>query len=73
MGKRVYEAAPEPKTFLPVPDGDHSDCYIVGGELYWEAWREFIKLVQSPRINSKKIFSRPFASLTQDAKTLRST
>jgi len=42
MGKRVYEAAPEPKTFLPIPGGDHSDCYIVGGDLYWEAWREFI-------------------------------
>ncbi|TNF48698.1 alpha/beta hydrolase, partial [bacterium] len=29
MGKRVYEAASEPKTFLPVRGGDHGDCYIV--------------------------------------------
>lgn len=44
MGKRVYEAASEPKIFLPVPGGDHSDCYVVGGEAYWQAWREFIRL-----------------------------
>ncbi len=39
MGKKVFDAAPEPKTFLPVPRGDHSDCYLVGGEEYWEAWK----------------------------------
>lgn len=44
MGKRVFEAAPEPKRFLAVPGCEHSDCYIVDGERYWEAWRDFIDL-----------------------------
>ncbi len=39
MGKRVYDAAAEPKRFLPVPGADHNDCYVVGGDLYWDAWR----------------------------------
>jgi len=52
MGRKVYEAAPEPKTFLPVPGGDHSDCYLVGGEAYWQAWREFVELALKGRQNT---------------------
>lgn len=40
MGREVFDAAQEPKSFLPVEGGDHSDCYIVGGDAYWQAWRE---------------------------------
>lgn len=58
MGKRVYEAASDPKTFLPVTGGDHSDCYIVAGEAYWEAWREFVELttkgIQEPGTRSQE-------------------
>lgn len=43
MGKKVFDSAPEPKTFLPVVGADHSDCYIFGGEKYWEAWKDFIE------------------------------
>ena len=43
MGKKLFDAAPEPKTFLPVPGGDHSDCYIVGGEAYWSAWKNLLE------------------------------
>lgn len=49
MGRRVFDAAPEPKRLLAVSGCEHSDCYIVGGESYWEAWREFIELVQNPK------------------------
>lgn len=51
MGKKVFEAAPEPKTFLPIPGGDHSDCYYVGGEAYWSAWKDLLDQigVQSPK------------------------
>ena len=42
MGRELYEAAPEPKTFLPLSGGEHSDCYYVGGEAYWSAWKELL-------------------------------
>jgi fermentation-respiration switch protein FrsA (DUF1100 family) len=42
MGRQVFEAATEPKRFLPVAGADHSDCYIVGGEDYWIAWRDLM-------------------------------
>ena len=47
MGQKLYESAPEPKTFLPVPGADHSDCYIVGGETYWNAWRDFLSSINN--------------------------
>ena len=43
MGKKLFDAAPEPKTFLPIANGDHSDCYYVGGEAYWGAWRTLLQ------------------------------
>ena len=53
MGKTVFDAAPEPKTFLPIPGADHSDCYIIGGEKYWDAWKDLLEKigVQSPTSN----------------------
>ena len=42
MGKKVFDAAPEPKTFLPIVNGDHSDCYYVAPEEYWSAWRDLL-------------------------------
>lgn len=43
MGQRVFAAATGRKTFLAVPGGDHSDCYLVGGDAYWKAWRDLIR------------------------------
>lgn len=43
MGKKVFDAATEPKTFLPVANGDHSDCYIAGGADYWNAWKRLLQ------------------------------
>ncbi len=45
MGQKLYESAPEPKTFLPVPGAYHSDCYAVGGATYWNAWRDFLSSI----------------------------
>lgn len=42
MGREVFEAATEPKAFLAVKGADHSDCYLVGGERYWDAWKRLI-------------------------------
>jgi len=54
MGKKVFDAAPEPKTFLPIANGDHSDCYYVGGEEYWGAWQDLLDQVQRPTSNVQR-------------------
>ena len=49
MGKKLFDAAPEPKTFLPIAGGDHSDCYYVAPEEYWSSWKDLLDQVQSPK------------------------
>lgn len=56
MGEKVFKAAPEPKAFLAVSGADHSDCYIIGGERYWEEWKEMLGTVkrQTSRVQRGK-------------------
>ncbi|MCG6963039.1 MAG: alpha/beta hydrolase [Acidobacteria bacterium] len=42
MGRRLYDAAPEPKTFYTVAGAPHNETWIVGGKAYWDAIREFV-------------------------------
>jgi uncharacterized protein len=42
QGRRLFEAAPEPKQFFAIPGASHNDTYVVGGDAYWQAWREFL-------------------------------
>ena len=42
MSRRLYEAAPEPKTFHQIIGARHNDTVQVGGESYWEALRRFV-------------------------------
>lgn len=42
MGRRLFEAAREPKSFLPVEGAEHDDPYIVGGEAYCKRMLAFI-------------------------------
>ena len=42
QGRRLFEAAPEPKQFFPIPGAGHNDTYFIGGDPYWEAWSEFL-------------------------------
>ena len=44
LGRRLYEAAPEPKEFYEVKGAPHNSTYIVGGKSYFEALRSFINL-----------------------------
>lgn len=44
MGRRLFEAAPEPKRFHEVPGAGHNDTYLVGGEAYLDALRDFLAL-----------------------------
>jgi len=42
LGRRLYEAAPEPKRFHEVPGAGHNETYLVGGAAYFAAIREFV-------------------------------
>jgi hypothetical protein len=43
QGRRVFDAAPEPKKFLAIPGASHNDTYVVGGQAYWQALRAFLE------------------------------
>jgi hypothetical protein len=49
QGRRVFEAAPEPKRFFTISGASHNDTYLVGGEAYWAAVREFLETLPAPR------------------------
>jgi fermentation-respiration switch protein FrsA (DUF1100 family) len=42
MGRRLFEAAHEPKAFLPIEGAEHDDPYLVGGETYFNRLKIFI-------------------------------
>jgi fermentation-respiration switch protein FrsA (DUF1100 family) len=42
QGRRLFEAAPEPKRFHAIRGASHNDTYIVGGDAYWRAVAEFL-------------------------------
>jgi fermentation-respiration switch protein FrsA (DUF1100 family) len=42
QGRRVFEAAPEPKRFFAIPGAGHNDTYVTGGDAYWRVWRELL-------------------------------
>jgi pimeloyl-ACP methyl ester carboxylesterase len=46
-GKALYEAAPEPKTFLWVPGADHNDFTLVAGDRLPQALQDFAALVSA--------------------------
>lgn len=43
LGRRLFEAAPEPKQFYEVKGANHNDTWIVGGKDYFEALRAFVE------------------------------
>jgi uncharacterized protein len=42
LGRKLFEAAPEPKQFYEIERAPHNSMYIVGGKDYLEALRSFI-------------------------------
>ena len=42
QGKRVFEAAREPKEFYTIRGAHHNDTYIVGGDAYFAVLKDFI-------------------------------
>jgi uncharacterized protein len=47
QGRAVFAAAPEPKRFLALENGGHSDAYLTGGEPYWSAWKDVLGGVET--------------------------
>ncbi len=43
LGRRLFDAAPEPKQFYEVSGAPHNETYIVGGKAYLQALRAFIE------------------------------
>ena len=43
MGRQLFDSAPPPKLFHPIPGAGHNDTYHVGGARYWQRWRELIE------------------------------
>ncbi len=42
QGKKVFDAAPEPKKFFKIVGAGHNDTYEVGGEVYFQQLKGFI-------------------------------
>ncbi len=43
QGRRVFDAAPEPKRFFAIPGASHNDAYLAGGDAYWRAIGGFLE------------------------------
>lgn len=43
MGQRLYNAAPDPRFFYPIPGAGHNDTYLVGGDGYFDAVATFAR------------------------------
>lgn len=46
-GRRLYDAAPEPKRLHLVEGAGHNDLVLVAGEEYWRVLRSFAELVRA--------------------------
>lgn len=47
QGKKVFESAPDPKEFYTIRGAHHNDTYIVGGDPYFAALKDFIERAQA--------------------------
>lgn len=43
QGKKIFDAASQPKEFYTIRGAHHNDTYIVGGEAYFAALKDFIE------------------------------
>lgn len=49
LGRKLFEAANEPKTFYEVPGADHNDIFTVGGRSYLDTIKDFAEGLSSLR------------------------
>ena len=52
LGRALFEAAPEPKDWLPVPGAAHNDVSGVGGQSYWKKIDAFLQKVSGSGLES---------------------
>ncbi|MBN4054369.1 alpha/beta hydrolase [Nitrospira defluvii] len=45
QGRRLFEAANDPKTFYAIPNAAHNDSYVVGGRTYFHTLDQFIQKI----------------------------
>jgi uncharacterized protein len=43
LGRKLFDLAPSPKEWLPVPYADHNDLAYTGGRHYWETIQSFLE------------------------------
>jgi len=43
LGKKLFDAAAPPKEFVVLPDADHNDTFVAGGEPYYQKIRAFVE------------------------------
>ena len=43
LGRRLFDALPEPKRWFEIAGAKHNDTIHVGGDAYWTAWQEFLE------------------------------
>ncbi len=43
FGERLFQAANPPKQFVVLPGSDHNDTYLVGGRLYIDSFKNFLR------------------------------
>jgi fermentation-respiration switch protein FrsA (DUF1100 family) len=48
-GRELFEAAPEPKAWYPIPGAGHNDTYIAGGQPYFQRLAAFAEELSSDR------------------------
>jgi fermentation-respiration switch protein FrsA (DUF1100 family) len=41
LGRQLFEALPQPKTFVTLPGAGHNDTYLVGGPAYFSRLAAF--------------------------------
>jgi fermentation-respiration switch protein FrsA (DUF1100 family) len=48
MARKLFSAAPQPKTLYLIPGADHNDTCEIGGSAYWQQWQTFIDRLPLP-------------------------
>ena len=55
LGRALFDAAPEPKEWLPVPGAAHNDVSGVGGESYWKKIDDFLTEVSGSKPDGEAV------------------
>jgi fermentation-respiration switch protein FrsA (DUF1100 family) len=57
LGRRLFDAAFEPKRYFAIFGAGYNDTYFVGGEVYWNAIADFLDSV---------VWGRFFAAMSEN-------